>query len=72
MGTLETAKALVFIAKAIINLILYMQGMIKRHEYESRISEMSKAIEKATTGDLDGRLEGGAEVEDMFNQNTKR
>ena len=65
---ISTAQALVFIAKAIINLIMYMQGLIERREFESRMREMSASIYKATNGPLETRVEGGREVENQINQ----
>ena len=71
MGAWSTAQALVFIAKALINLILYMQGLIKKEQYEDRCKDMSDAIYKATTGDLPGRLEAGKDIEDQINRRVK-
>lgn len=71
MSTLSTIQALVFIAKALIQTFQYLTGAIEAHQYHASMDEMKKSISKATTGDLETRIEGGREVEDRINQHTK-
>jgi hypothetical protein len=71
MTTMSTIQALVFIAKAIIVTVQYLTGRIEAHKFHKSLDEMKASIEKATTGPLPGRLEGGSEVEDQINENSK-
>lgn len=70
MGTMSTIQALIFIVRALIELGQFLTGKINKHQYSERIDKMSESIRKATSGDLEGRLEGGQEVEDRINENT--
>ena len=72
MNTLSTIQALVFIIKAIIDLGLFLTGKISHAQYSDKLDDMKKSITKATTGDLEGRLEGGREVEDQINTGAKK
>lgn len=67
---LSTIQALVFIIKAIIQTFQYLTGAIEVHQYHDSMAQMKLSITKATTGDLESRIEGGREVEDRINQQT--
>ena len=71
MSAMSTAQALVFIAKALINIFLYLTQKIKRDEFEKRISEMDKLINKASSGPLETRVEAGQEIEDRINNRAR-
>ena len=68
---METIKAVVFILRALIEMFMYLTGKIEADKFHANMSAMRESIKKATTGELPGRLEGGREVEDRFNQNVK-
>lgn len=64
---MQTFQALVFIIKALINLILYTQQLIKKNEFEKRMNDLQESVEKAINGPLSTRVQGGQEIEDALN-----
>jgi hypothetical protein len=63
----STFQAIVFILKSIVDLGMYLTKAIDRAQYLKRLAVMDNAIHKATNGELGTRLEGGQQVEDVFN-----
>jgi len=68
---LSTAQALVFITKALSSTFLFLVGKIKKEQFESRLEEMQRLINQATTGPLDERVRAGQEIEDRINRHEK-
>lgn len=49
----------------------YVAGIIDRAVFEQRLSAIGDAVSKAKEGPLEKRLEGGKELEDIANRNSK-
>lgn len=54
--------------KAIWAAYLFIKGEIEEAQFNERIKEIKEGTDKAQTGELTDRLEGGQDVEDHFNR----
>jgi hypothetical protein len=64
----QTLQALIFIIKALIQMFQFLTGKIKADDFHKSMDSMKASIEKASSGPLETRIEGGKEIEDQFNQ----
>lgn len=65
---MQTAQAVIYILKSLIDLGMYLTKTIERDQYISRLKKIDDLIFKATNGDLGTRLDAGSQIEDQINR----
>lgn len=60
-------KAIIELIKMVLAAYQFIAGQISEAAYNSKIKKIKEAAVKASNGTLEDRLEGGRDVEDIFN-----
>lgn len=57
------------VVKQILDLCKYLSGQMSLGEYNRKLKDCSDACARAGSGELEKRLKGGKDVENLFNNN---
>ena len=68
---MANVKAVIEFIKLFLTFYSYVAGRIDQAVFHSRIEKIKTAVQKAQTGALADRLQGGSDVEDNFNRHSK-
>jgi len=67
---MATLKLIIEAIKLFLWAFKFIKGEITEAAFRSRVKKIKKAGEKAGTGNLEERLQGGRDVEDNFNRHS--